>query len=268
VSGDEGSDESAAAGRIRRQPPEFEPVTVLRVDTRSAYLRRITLHGPSLTGFVPPLPAGSVRLLLPDSLGAELRLPIWTGNEFRHGDGRRPVIRTLTPLRHDAAAGELDVEVVLHGGGPLARWAVEARGGEAAALSGPGRGWELPADLGSLMVIGDESAIPAIGQVLDAVSASAAVRTTIEIGHPDASVPLGLRPVDWVIRPAGDAPGSALVRAVTSSDLAEDVTVWAAGEAGAMQRIRRHLFERVGLARRRATVRGYWKHGREGVGDG
>ena len=40
--------------------------------------------------------------------------------------------------------------------------------------------------------------------------------------------------------------------------------VWAAGEAAAVQRIRRHLFEQRGLTRTQAVVRGYWKHGRAG----
>ena len=38
-----------------------------------------------------------------------------------------------------------------------------------------------------------------------------------------------------------------------------DTRVWAAGEAGAMQRIRRHLFEERNLPRSRASIRGYWK---------
>ncbi len=67
------------------------------------------------------------------------------------------------------------------------------------------------------------------------------------------------------MRPArGGAPGAVLVPAVTALDLAPDVRVWAAGEAAAMQRIRRHLFEDRGLTRRQAVVRGYWKHGRAG----
>jgi NADPH-dependent ferric siderophore reductase len=40
--------------------------------------------------------------------------------------------------------------------------------------------------------------------------------------------------------------------------------VWAAGEAAAMQRIRRHLFDEREVPRAQATVRGYWKHGRRG----
>jgi NADPH-dependent ferric siderophore reductase len=41
-----------------------------------------------------------------------------------------------------------------------------------------------------------------------------------------------------------------------------EVRVWAAGEAAAVQRIRRYLFEERGMARAQTSVRGYWKHGR------
>ena len=55
-----------------------------------------------------------------------------------------------------------------------------------------------------------------------------------------------------------------LVSAVTGADIDHDTLVWAAGEAAAMQRIRKHLFDERGLARASAVVRGYWKRGRTG----
>jgi NADPH-dependent ferric siderophore reductase len=42
--------------------------------------------------------------------------------------------------------------------------------------------------------------------------------------------------------------------------------VWAAGEAAAMQRIRKHLFDERNAPRDHTTVRGYWKHGRTATG--
>jgi NADPH-dependent ferric siderophore reductase len=92
----------------------------------------------------------------------------------------------------------------------------------------------------------------------------------IEVGHADARLPITDRSavdVRWVDRPAGAAPGEALVAAVAASEIASDARVWVAGEAAAVQRIRGHLFTTLGLSRSRATVRGYWKHGRGG-GDG
>ena len=45
-------------------------------------------------------------------------MPVWNDNEFIRPDGFRPVIRKLTPHRFDPVARTLDVEVVVHSGGP------------------------------------------------------------------------------------------------------------------------------------------------------
>jgi NADPH-dependent ferric siderophore reductase len=68
----------------------------------------------------------------------------------------------------------------------------------------------------------------------------------------------------WLELPAGAPPGDRLVHAVVTAELDPNVRVWAAGEAAAMQRIRRHLFDERGLPRSQVVVRGYWKHGRGG----
>jgi NADPH-dependent ferric siderophore reductase len=88
----------------------------------------------------------------------------------------------------------------------------------------------------------------------------------IEIADPAAELPLPA-PVSWHVLPAGEAPGAALVAAVQGATLPPGAKVWAAGEAAAMQRIRKHLFDERGLSRRDATVRGYWKVGRAGGDD-
>ena len=254
--------------RVRREPPAFRELAVVRTAARSPFLRTVTLGGRSLDGFEMPLPAGSVRLLLPDVLGGELVIPVWNGNAFVHEDGRRPVIRTLTPLRHDADAGELDVEVVLHGTGPLSEWAAVAQAGDVAAVSGPGRGYTVDPDAPTFVIAGDESAIPAIGQLLEALPPTARTTAVVEVAHPDARLELtdrGDMDVRWVDR--GSGPGEALASAVAGCEIDAATRVWAAGEAASMQRIRRHLFGDVGVDRGHATVRGYWKHGRDGDDD-
>ena len=65
----------------------------------------------------------------------------------------------------------------------------------------------------------------------------------------------------WLDLPDGAAPGSELFGAIERLDEVPQV-IWVAGEAAAMQRIRKHLFDDRGLPRSRATVRGYWKLGR------
>jgi NADPH-dependent ferric siderophore reductase len=98
------------------------------------------------------------------------------------------------------------------------------------------------------------------------------VHVHIEVAHPAGRVALPDHPratVEWHDLPPNAPPGDALVAAVRGAELEAGARVWVAGEAAAVQRIRRHLFQDRGMPRTQATVRGYWKHGRSGdTGDG
>jgi NADPH-dependent ferric siderophore reductase len=254
---------------VRRAPPAFRRVVVARRAPRTAHLVRVTFSGPELEGFDDPLPAASVRLLVP-SAGADLVMPAWDGNEFLLPDGQRPVIRTFTPLRFDPAALELDVDIVLHPVGAVAGWAATAAPGDPAAISGPGRGYTVDPDGRAFVLAGDESALPAMGQLLAVLPQAATVQVLAEVARADARVELPAHPgatVTWLDLPAGSRAGDALVEAVRTADIAAGAHVWAAGEAAAMQRIRKHLFDDRGFNRSQTTVRGYWKHGRAGDAD-
>ncbi|MBA2625189.1 MAG: siderophore-interacting protein, partial [Acidimicrobiia bacterium] len=157
--------------RIRREPPRFRSATVRRVEQVSPRLVGVTLAGPDLEGFTLELPAASVRLLLPPSGTSDLVQPTWGGNEFLLPDGRRPTIRTLTPRRFDPARRELDVEVVRHDAGAACDWASAARPGDPVAISGPGRGYTVDPEAAGFVLAGDETAIPAISQLLEALPA-------------------------------------------------------------------------------------------------
>ena len=247
--------------RKRREPPPFQKVEVSRVEARRGRMVRITVTGSALEGFDPGLPASSVRVLLPTD-SKELVLPTWTGNEFLFEDGSRPTIRTLTPLRFDPDRLELDIEIVLHGHGPLSTWAEVARPGDPAAVSGPGRGYEIDPTARSFLLAGDESALPAIETLLRALSPESEVRVLIEVGQPDDRLELPAHPgasLESVTHDPGSPPGASLVAAVTSLRIDPETRVWAAGEAAAMQRIRRYLTEECDHPRSRIVVRGYWK---------
>lgn len=230
---------------------------------------RVTLGGAELAGFTVEQPAASVRVLLPTPGGAGLVVPSWNGNEFLLPDGRRPTIRTVTPWRVDSEALELDVGIVVHGGGLASDWAVSAEPDQPAAISGPGRGYTVDRDAPAYLVAGDETAIPAITQVLDAIPGETPVQVRIEVAHADGRLALPAHlwaTVEWCDLPSGAPPGDALGAAVRDVELPDGVRVWAAGEAAAVQRIRRHLFDDRGLPRAQTSVRGYWKHGRAGDG--
>ncbi|HEV7863944.1 MAG TPA: siderophore-interacting protein [Acidimicrobiia bacterium] len=255
---------------MRREPPRFRRVTVQAVAPVTARLIRVTLAGPELEGLVVEQPAASVRLLLPPPGTKDLVMPAWNGNEFLLPDGQRPAIRTFTPLRLDTDALTLDLEIVVHDGGASSAWAQAAQPGHEAAISGPGRGYPVDAEASGFLLAGDESAIPAVGQLLDVLPGDKHVQVIIEVAHPDARLELpahNAATVEWHNLPAGAPPGETLATAVTGADLPPGTRVWAAGEAAAVQRIRRHLFDDRQIPRSETWVRGYWKHGRAGDAD-
>jgi NADPH-dependent ferric siderophore reductase len=256
--------------RVRRHPPPFRRVAVRRVVARTPHLVRVTLSGPDLEGFVVDQPAASVRLLIPSQGTSELVIPTWNGNEFLFGDGRRPTIRTFTPRRFDPETLELDVEIVIHEGGAVASWAQKTTPDDPAAISGPGRGYAIDRAAPAFLLAGDESALPAICQLIEILPAETPVDVHVEVAHPDARLELPDHPrltVTWSNRAPDASPGDALIASIRSAAIDLDARVWAAGEAAAMHKIRRHLFEDRGLPRAQATVRGYWKVNRGHAGE-
>ena len=228
---------------------------------------RICLGGPDLAGLRVEEPAASVRLLWPSPPARDLVIPDWNGNEFLLPDGRRPALRTFTPRRLDTDALELDLDIVIHGSGVASEWAETAEVGDRVAVSGPGRGYAIDTDAPAFLVGGDETALPAISQLLETLPVDRQVQVHIEITHAIARIPLPYHPaavVSWHRLEDGAPPGDALLAAVRSVDLVPDMRVWVAGEAAGVQRIRKHLLEERRIPRSQTTVRGYWKHGRTG----
>ncbi len=261
----------ATPPRTRREAPPFRRVRVRRVEPLTPHLLRVTMAGPELAGLPVGLPTGNVRVLLPPDGADEVLLPRWNGNEFLLPDGSRPTIRSYTPRRYDPEGPELDVDVVLHEQGRVAAWAKAARPGDPVAVSGTGRGYPIDPEARSFLLAGDESAIPAISVLLEVLPPDAAVRVAVEVSAPDARLDLPAHPgaaVSWEDLPPDATRGDALFSAVAAAELAPDTRLWVAGEAAAVQRIRRLLFQERGMPRSSAYVRGYWKSGRAGDDDG
>lgn len=247
------------APRLRREPPPLRALTVLGTVPRSPRMMRVVVGGPALIGLEIPEPAASVRLLIPWP-GEAFEVPAWTGNEFLLADGRRPALRTFTPAA--LTDEELTIDIVRHPGGAISDWVETASAGDPCAISGPGRGETIDHTASRYVLFGDETAIPAIEQLLTSIPHSIEIETHIEIEHPDARLDLaGHRAATIIWHDADDAepPGASLRRAVASAVVDDHTRVWAAGEAGSMQAIRKHLFDERGIPRGQTTIRGYWK---------
>jgi NADPH-dependent ferric siderophore reductase len=126
--------------------------------------------------------------------------------------------RRYTIRRHDPVACTLDVDIVLHGEGPGARWAQNASPGDHVECLGPRGKIFLDEDATSHVFLGDESAIPATFAMVEGLSAGRQALCILEVAdaaedlsfEAPAGVTLDLR---WVHRDGAEPGGSELLLA-------------------------------------------------------
>jgi NADPH-dependent ferric siderophore reductase len=222
---------------------------------------RVTLAGDELAGFSGDGPDRRIKMFFPVPGQERPAVPrASTGGPVWPAGEARPAIRTYTVRRFDAAAGELDVDFVLHAGhGPAAAWARDARPGAWVGVSEPGGRYEPAPGVDFHVLIGDETALPALATVLGALGTGAApVTTFIEVAGADEEQHLpGI--VTWVHR--GDRrAGEPLVDAVRAATFPDGRgQAWLSGESGCVRDLRRHLIEERGIDRRLVYATGYWR---------
>ena len=246
--------------RVRRPPPPLLPIMVTERIELSPRMLRLTVVGVVVGELNLPDPAASVRLLVPTPGTADLVIPIWNGNEFLLPDGTRPALRTFTPLH--VAGNRMELEIVRHPGGAVSTWAETATPGSAAALSGPGSGYAIDPKARRFVLLGDETAIPAIRNLLEVLPDDADVDVHIEAVMSDAELALPAKDdsiITWHIRTERTDP-SPLIQVVGGwSAMSADTRIWAGGEAPTMHAIRTHLHKTLGVDRTQTSIRGYWK---------
>jgi NADPH-dependent ferric siderophore reductase len=250
--------------RGRRRPP-WRPVEVVSVSTLKPRLVSVRLGGPGLEVFQDAAPTSHIKAYLPRLDQAELLLPeIGPDGAVLPADASASVVRTYTPRSFDRATGELEVQFVLHGDGPASEWAAPAKPGDGLAIRGPGGRFSFDPSPTCWWVAGDESAIPAIGTLLDAMPTTANAEVHIEVDGADDEIDFESKAslkVFWHHRQPAYEPGAELNHAVTAADMGTDTRAWVACEATAVRLIRRHLLEDRRLPADSIVTRGYWRLG-------
>lgn len=182
-----------------------------------------------------------------------------------------PAVRTYTALFPDVEAGTVAIDFVVHGDeGVAGPWAMNAVAGTRLMANGPGGGYRPDPAADWHLLVGDESALPAITAALSALSDDAVVRVVALVDSPDHEIDLPLPAkggVSFLHRGSPDDEGL-LVEAVRTIEwLPGRVHVFAHGEAQEiMHGVRPHLFRERGLARDQVSISGYWRRGRSEEG--
>lgn len=241
---------SHAPGAERPIPPErrLQVAEVRNVLQISPHMQRITLGAAAFMDFPVRRPAQWVKLFVPGS-----------GSE-------KPSGRAYTIRHFREESGEMDIDFVLHADGPCSTWAQTAKPGDLIQIAGPRSGFRLDPNVTHLLIGGDETALPAIGSILEALPAGLAVDVFIEIPEDnDVQIIPSKADVDITWLPRNGTESQADTTLATAMMLAnvplDNSAVWFAAEAAIVRTVRQH-FQIVGtIPRHRITMSGYWKKG-------
>jgi NADPH-dependent ferric siderophore reductase len=259
------------ADRPKREKRQLHRTTVVRTERLTPHMIRVVVGGP----VVAELPIGEhtdhyVKLTFPKA-GVDYPRPMDMDVVRRDLPREQwPVTRSYTVRRVDRQAQELTIDFVHHGDeGYAGPWAANAKPGDELLFMGPGGGYAPDPDADWHLLVGDESALPAIATALERLPAGAKARVFIEVAGPDEEQKLTTAAdasVVWVHR-GGRPYGAGLVEAVrglasAGGGLPEGrLHAFVHGEAGFVRDLRRLLRIEHSLPAEQLSISGYWRRG-------
>ncbi|HGY9624581.1 TPA: siderophore-interacting protein [Pseudomonas putida] len=227
---------------------------VLRVIDLTPRMRRITLAGPELQGFTSLGSDDHIKLLFARNPDEQRAIDART---LGRDGGARPTMREYTPRRIDLAANELDIDFVLHGDGPASTWAAQATPGQTLDIAGPRASMVVPDIFDSYLLIGDETALPAIGRRLEELPAGRQALVLVQVENEQERQPLPSKAqveVIWVHRHEQDL--LALVKTLALPQGA--LYTWVALEKALTRQAKALLLEK-GVREDALKAAAYWR---------
>ena len=257
--------------RVRHEL-RFRLLEVLKAEKLTPHMIRVTLGGDELEGFHSPGFDDHVKLFFPAP--GELAPPRPSLGErgvVFPEDQPRPPMRDFTPRRHDPVAGTLQIDFAVHENGPASDWARQAAPGQILGVGGPRGSFIVPTNFDWHLLIGDETALPAISRRLEElpVGARAIVLAEVESGADELALKTAAHAdVHWVHRGTGEQPGHKLIAALKTLSLpAGDFHAWIACESASAKLLRQMLIADHGANPEWIRASGYWQRGAMGVHD-
>lgn len=288
----------------------FDLVLARRINL-SPSLLRLVFTGPDVEAMHTLAPDQRVKLFFPAADGSLPVLPSDTHWKAAHSAlpaAQRPPMRTYTIRALRPEAFEVDVDFALHGvNGPASAWATHAQVGDRLQMVAPnlaytgdpgGYEWKPPSGVRNVLLVGDETALPAIAGILEQLADTQpqlATQAFIEVPLQADCLALRHSPatcLHWLPRellrcthgqamqhavrelaqlPQGHATPGARLEEVDidkrilweqASTASSAFYAWVAGESATVMDIRRHLVKERGLPRDCLTLMGYWRAGR------
>ncbi|MGO2684080.1 MAG: siderophore-interacting protein [Microbacterium sp.] len=267
---------------VKPETTDLLPLEVLRTEQLAPHWVRVTLGGDEIQKFQPMGYDQWFRLFIPVAGEAGLeRVPAKAHKLFgylkflRIPDGERPVMRNYTVRAHRPATAErgaeIDIDFVLHGSaaegtaGPASRWAETCKPGDRVLIIDEGLTFNPERGTDRVVLVGDETALPAIASICASLPESASGAVIIEVPSEEDAL-LFSHPADvsveWIVRPHSSAPGTLALSALRELTLPDaPFHAYAAGEQAIASGVRKHLVGERGVDKNTVSFCGYWKIG-------
>ena len=242
------------APRRVRHEPRRRALTVKQVDRLTPHMVRVTLSGSELEGFTSLGFDDHVKLFFPNGTGA-------------NGEPQNDA-RDYTPRRYDAKAQTLEIDFAIHDAGPATQWAVDVKAGQTLNIGGPRGSMVVPTNYDWHLLMGDDTALPAISRRLMELPAGA---RAVHLGDDDeltfetkANVS-----VTWVHRNGAESGATdGLSKALKAATLPKGAYyAWVACESLTAKALRAQLLADHGANKRYMRCAGYWRRGAVAVHD-
>ena len=250
-----------------RHTLRFRELAVQAVQRVTPHLVRIRLGGDALEGFTSPGFDDHVKLFFPDEATGALTLPTAGPDGPIWPEGRKPTMRDYTPRHFDALAQTLEIDFALHEAGPATRWAEQAAVGQRLGVGGPRGSFIVPTAFDWHLLIGDDTALPAISRRLAELPTGARAVVLAEVDSAADHVDLPTAAdvdITWVHRnearaAAGTPP---LLAALHAARLPTGAFhAWIGCESAHAKALRAHLIDECRANPKWIRASGYWRAG-------
>jgi NADPH-dependent ferric siderophore reductase len=225
-------------------------LTVTSTELLTPHMQRFGFTSPDLHDFVSASHDDHIKLFFP--------------GDGEDADGRKSCMRDFTPRRFDRSRRTLFIDFALHEAGPAMCWAASARVGDMLEIGGPKGSVVVPDDFDWYVLIGDETALPAIGRRVEELRKDVPVATFVltEAGETQDFDTMAAWTPRWIARDASSDDPSLLRAALADYALPKgEGFVWIAAEASLARHIRSYIVGDLGHPRQWTKAAGYWKRG-------
>lgn len=259
-----------ASKEIKKPKSICMNATVCSIKDTSPHLRRISLQHELLKGIGPLAPGVHFKIFISPIKALMAVLPdLSSGRPTWHDEKTKPYVRTYTIRNLDRSTGIMDVEFVLHGdSGPASAWAEKASVGDYLGIGLRPSG-EIPEWADWNLLAGDETAIPAIAAILEALPASATGFAFLEVDNEADIFPVNTNSaveIRWLLRNGtlpehSDLILNAIKGLTLPSPTLKSRYVWVAGEDNMVRAMRQYSSEELDLGRHELHATVYWTAG-------